>query len=55
MFPNLFRLTAQKNARVVDLWDWDSGDGGWNPIFLRSFNDWEMEEMDSILQVLYRK
>ena len=45
MFPNLFRLIAQKNARVVDLWDWDSGDGGWNPIFLRSFNDWEMEEV----------
>ena len=39
MFPNLFRLTAQKNARVVDLWDRDSRDGGWNPIFLRSFND----------------
>ena len=55
MFPNLFRLTAQKNARVADLWDWDNGDGGWNPIFLRSFNDWEMEEVDRLLQVLYRK
>ena len=55
MFPNLFRLTAQKNARVADLWDWDSGVGGWNPIFLRSFNDWEMEEVDRLLQVLYSK
>ena len=55
MFPNLFRLTAQKNARMADLWDWDSGDGGWNPIFLRSFNDWEMEDVDRLLQVLYRK
>ena len=55
MFPNLFRLTTQKNARVVDLWDWDSGDGGWNPIFLRSFNDWEMEEVDRLLQVLHRR
>ena len=55
MFPNLFRFTAQKNARVADLWDWDSGDGGWNPIFLRPFNDWEMEKVDSLLQVLYRK
>ena len=25
VFPNLFRLTSQKNARVADLWDWDSG------------------------------
>ena len=55
MFPNLFRLTAQKNARVVDLWDCDSGDRGWNPIFLRSFNDWKMEEVDRLLQVLHRK
>ena len=55
MFPNLFRLTAQKNARVAELWNWDSGEGGWNPIFLRSFNDWEMEEVDRFLQVLYRK
>ena len=31
------------------------GDGGWNPIFLRSFNDWEMEEVNRLLQVLYRK
>ena len=55
MFPNLFRLTAQKNARVADLWNWDSGEGGWNPIFLRSFNDWEMEEVNRFLQVLYSK
>ena len=55
MFPNLFRLTTQKNARVADLWDWDSGVGGWNPIFLHSFNDWEMKEVDRLLQVLYSK
>ena len=55
MFPNLFRLTAQKNARVADLWNWNSGEGGWNPIFLRSFNDWEMEEVNRFLQVLYSK
>ena len=55
MFPNLFRLTAQKNARVADLWNWNSGEGGWNPIFLRSFNDWEMEEVNRFLQVLYNK
>ena len=55
MFPNLFRLTAQKNARVAELWNWDSGEGGWNPIFLCAFNDWELEEVDRFLQVLYRK
>ena len=54
-FPNLFRLTAQKYVRVADLWNWDSEEGGWNPIFLCSFNDWEMEEVDRFLQVLNRK
>ena len=53
-FPNLFRMTAQKDARVADLWNWDSGEGGWNPIFLRFFNDWELEEVVRFLQVLYR-
>ena len=54
-FPNLFRLTAQKNAKAADLWNRESGEGGWNPIFLRSFNDWEMEEVDRFLQILCRK
>ena len=54
-FPNLFRLTAQKNARVAEMWNPESGEGGWNPIFLRSFNDWEIEEVDKFLQVLGRK
>ena len=54
-FPNLFRLSAQKNATVVELWDCNSGEGGWNPIFLRSFNDWEVEEVDRFLQVPHRK
>ena len=54
-FPNLFRLTTQKNARAADLWNRESGEGGWNPTFPRSFNDWEMEEVDRFLQILCRK
>ena len=54
-FPNLFRLTTQKNARAADLWNRESGEGGWNPTFPQSFNDWEMEEVDRFLQILCRK
>ena len=54
-FLNLFRLTSQKNATTTELWDHNSGEGGWNPIFLRSFNDWEMEEADRFLQVVHRQ
>ena len=48
-------MTAQKNARVAELWNWDSEEGGWNPTFLRSFNDCELEEVDRFLQVLHRE
>ena len=40
---------------MADLWNWDSGEEGWNLIFLRFFNDWEMEEVNRFLQVLYSK
>ena len=26
-----------------------SGEGGWNPIFTKSFNDWEVDEVESLL------
>ena len=54
-FPSLFNLAAQKDATVAELWDHNKGEGGWNPIFLRSFNDWEMEEVERFLQVLHKQ
>ena len=30
-FPNLFRLSTQKNATAVELWDRNCGERGWNP------------------------
>ena len=41
-YPTLFNLAYHKDAMVADVWDY-SEEGGWLPIFLRSFNDWEME------------
>ena len=38
-FPSLFNLATQKDAMAAKLWDRNKGEGGWNPIFLRSFND----------------
>ena len=31
-----------------DYWNDVSGEGGWNPIFTRSFNDWEVDEAKSL-------
>ena len=52
-FPSLFNLALNKDARVADIWESGVGDGGWSPTFLRSLNDWEIEEMVRFLQILH--
>ena len=51
-FPQLFVVAAQRNATVRDMWDQDSGQGGWNLRFIRDFNDWELDVVGELLQVL---
>ncbi|RVX11694.1 putative ribonuclease H protein [Vitis vinifera] len=41
-FPQLFNVAAQRNATMRDMWDQNSGQGGWNLWFIRGFNDWEL-------------
>ncbi|RVX15155.1 Exocyst complex component SEC3A [Vitis vinifera] len=41
-FPSLFALSAEKEARVADVWD-PLAEGGWSPCFSRALNDWEVE------------
>ena len=49
-------LVVQKDAMVADMWNWVREEGGWSPIFLRSFNDWEMEEeVERFLFSIHRK
>ena len=52
-FPNLFNIASNKEAKVADIWDSREGDGCWCPTFLRSLNDWELEEMTRFLQILH--
>ena len=51
----MFLLVVQKDAMVVDLWNWVREEGGWSPTFLRSFNDWEMKEVERFLFSIHRK
>ena len=53
-FPSLFALTVEKDAWMVDIWD-PLAEGGWNPCFLRAFNDWEVEEAERFLERLQGK
>ena len=52
-FPSLFNLALNKEARVADIWDRGDGAGCWSSTFLRSLNDWEIEEMVRFLQILH--
>ena len=51
-FPTFFNLADHKDARVVDVWDSSREEGGWSPVFLRPFNDWEMNEVERFLHFL---
>ena len=55
VFPTLFNLTTHKDAKVVDVWDYSRVEGGWSPVFLRSFNDWEVEEVEKFLRLLHNR
>ena len=54
-FLTLFNLAAHKEARVADVWDSSREDGGWSPVFLRPFNDWEMKKVERFLHFLHNK
>ncbi|KAL6343127.1 hypothetical protein AAG906_019670 [Vitis piasezkii] len=55
-FPSLFALTNDKEESVANVWDSlaEGGWGGWNPCFVRAFNDWEVEEASSFMERLHR-
>ena len=54
-FPTLFNLTAHKEVRIADVWDSSREERGWSPVFLRPFNDWEVEEVERFLHFLYSR
>ena len=53
-FPSLLSL-AVNEALVADSWDPVGEKGGWSPHFSRSFNDWELEEVQLFLHVTQQK
>ena len=54
-FPTLFNLAAHKDARVVEVWDSSEEVGVWSPVFLRPFNDWELDEVERFFLFLHNK
>ncbi|KAG5569955.1 hypothetical protein H5410_059721 [Solanum commersonii] len=48
LFPHLYTLSLQNNDTVAQVWS----QNGWNLLFRRAFNDWEIEEVAMLLGVL---
>ncbi|RVW29336.1 hypothetical protein CK203_109097 [Vitis vinifera] len=45
-------MAVHRNATVEEMWDQNFGQGGWNLRFLRDFNDWELDTVGNLLDVL---
>ena len=54
-FPTLFNLAAHKDAKVADVWYPSRVERGWSLVFVRSFNDWEVEEVERFLCSLHNR
>ena len=50
-FPNLYNLAVSKGAPVADRWV-EGVAGGWNLKFMRPFDDWELDQLYSLLIAL---
>ena len=50
-YLTLFSLVVNKEVMVREVWD-NSGVGGWSPGFIRSFNDWELMEVENSLHAI---
>ena len=47
--PSLFALAPSKEAWVREYWSSATSGKGWNLIFSRPFNDWEVKEAERLL------
>jgi hypothetical protein len=53
VFLGLYSLASNKEATIVDNYNSLSGSHQWNVSFLRSLNDWEVEDLASFYSLLY--
>ncbi|RVW47172.1 hypothetical protein CK203_070194 [Vitis vinifera] len=51
-FPELFALAVHRNATINEVWDSSLGQGGWNLRFARDSNDWELDLIGALFNML---
>ena len=52
IFLQLFALAVHRNATVNEVWDSSLGQGGWNLRFARDSNDWELDLIEAMFNML---
>ena len=50
-FAGLYSIVSSKGAKAVEIWVREDGGGAWDPKFMRSFNDWEVEAVQEFIGV----
>ena len=48
-FPSLYAIVELKDTWVKVYWSGPTDGEGWNPLFTRLFNDWEVAEVQRLL------
>ena len=48
----LYALANSKGAMVGEVWNSTTGEGCWNLEFIKSFNDWELEETQNFINLI---
>ena len=48
-FSVLYTIVDTKGVKAADVWEVHGGLGAWDPKFLRSFNDWEMDAIQAFI------
>ncbi|RVW35452.1 putative ribonuclease H protein [Vitis vinifera] len=52
-FPSLYAFATYKEAWIEEMWDHSGGEGVWSPSFSRPFNEWEVEEVERLLLIIW--
>ena len=54
-FLALYALPNSKGVKVQEVWEGSRGVGGWNPRFVRSFNDLELELVEEFISTFHNR